>query len=249
MKIISWNVNGIRATLKKGGFKSLEKESPDIIGVQEIKAQQGQVPQFLEQYPVKLWNSAVRPGYSGTALFMKEEPHEVMYGLGMDEHDQEGRVITADLDKFFLVNVYTPNSKRGLARLPYRLSWDHDFLQFVKQLEKKRPVLIVGDLNVAHQEIDLFHPDTNHKNPGFTDEERQSFSTLLDAGFVDMFRQFTKSAGHYTWWNPMAQCRVRNIGWRIDYTCASKSLQSKIKSSTILPHVFGSDHCPVSVSL
>ena len=249
MKIVSWNVNGIRATLKKGGFKSLEKEVPDIIGVQETKAQQGQVPAFLEQYPMKLWNSAIRPGYSGTALFMKDEPREVIYGLGIDKHDQEGRVITVDLEKFFLVNVYTPNSQRGLHRLPYRLSWDKDFLQFVKKLEKKRPVLIIGDLNVAHQDIDLFHPHTNHKNPGFTDEERQSFSTLLDAGFIDMFRQFTRAPGHYTWWNPMAQCRARNIGWRIDYTCASEGLQPKIKSSAILPHIFGSDHCPVSVSL
>ncbi len=249
MKIVSWNVNGIRACLKKQGFAALIKESPDIIGVQETKAKEGQVGKFLEQYPVKVWNDAVRPGYAGTALFMKETPREVIKGINKEQHDQEGRVITADVGKFFVVNVYTPNSQRGLHRLSYRLAWDQAFGDFVKQLEKKRPVVIIGDLNVAHQEIDLFQPDTNRKNPGYTDEERASFSSFLASGFVDMFRQFNQLPGQYTWWSPMAQCRSRNIGWRIDYTCVSQVLKDKVKSASIFPQVLGSDHCPVSVSL
>ncbi|MDO8556730.1 MAG: exodeoxyribonuclease III [Nanoarchaeota archaeon] len=247
MHIVSWNVNGIRAVLRKNAFAAVEKLSPDVVCVQETKARREQVPDFFHKYPVKLWNSAVKPGYSGVGMFLVEEPKDVLYGLDIAKHDQEGRVITADLGKFFLVNVYTPNSKHGLLRLDYRLSWDADFRDFVSGLKRKKPVLVVGDLNVAHNEIDLAHPKTNRKNPGFSDEERNSFSSLLGKGFVDTFRMFESGPGHYTWWRPMFNARARNMGWRIDYGVCSDSLKSKVVAAPIYPKIFGSDHCPVGV--
>ena len=247
MHIVSWNVNGIRAVLRKNALAAIEKLNPDVVCVQETKARKEQVPDFFTQYPCKLWNSAVKPGYSGTGVFLKEEPDDIIYGLGIEKHDQEGRLIAADMGKFFLVNVYTPNSQHGLLRLEYRLSWDQDFHKFVSNLQKKKPVVVVGDLNVAHTEIDLAHPKTNHNNPGFSDAERQSFSQLLGKGFVDTFRSFESGPGHYTWWRQMFNARARNLGWRIDYGIVSAALVSKVEAAPIYPKIFGSDHCTVGV--
>ncbi|MBI1977739.1 MAG: exodeoxyribonuclease III, partial [Candidatus Omnitrophica bacterium] len=196
------------------------------------------------------WNSPPdKPGYSGTAVFTKAKPVDVMYGMRNPKHDQEGRVITAEFDVFYLVNVYTPNSKRDLSRLPYREEWDRDFLKFLKQLEAKKPVVFCGDLNVAHKEIDLTNPESNHKNHGFTDEERAGFSNFIKGGFLDTFREFYEEGGHYTWWSQMNNCRRRNIGWRIDYFLISKALRLHLKDAQILSEVMGSDHCPVSIEL
>jgi len=246
LKIISWNVNGLRAVINKGFYDFVNKEKPDILCLQEIKASPGQVRLDLDDYPFMYWNAAQKKGYSGTAIFSRMEPHKQFNDLGIEKHDSEGRVCTIELEKFFLVNVYTPNSRRGLERLDYRHNeWDVDFLKFVKKLEKKKPVIFCGDLNVAHKEIDLANPGSNVKNAGFTPQERSGFDNIINAGFIDTFRHFTKDGGHYTWWSYMGQARDRNIGWRIDYFLASPSLMPEIKRSYILPGVMGSDHAPI----
>jgi exodeoxyribonuclease-3 len=248
MKIISWNVNGIRSVITKGFDSFLKTEKPDVICLQEIKAEESQVAFQFEDYPYKYWNSAIKKGYSGTAVFSLHEPLSVARELGMQEHDGEGRVLTLEFKKFWLVNVYVPNSKRGLERLDYRQkSWDVDFLAYLKKLEKNKPVVVCGDFNVAHKEIDLTNPKTNVKNAGFTPEEREGFDSLINSGFVDTFREFTKDGGHYTWWSNFANSRERNIGWRIDYFLVSKKIMPEIKKSYILPSVMGSDHAPIVI--
>jgi len=248
-KLMSWNVNGIRSVLKKDVFLPfVTKEKPDVLCLQETKAMAEQVELVLPGYH-DFWNSAEKKGYSGTLILTKEKPLAVTLGLGAAEHDKEGRVITAEYDSFFLVNVYTPNSKRGLERLPYRQIWDAVFLKYIKTLEKKKPVVFCGDLNVAHQEIDLYHPDTNHGTHGFTDEERAGFSNFIKAGFIDTFREFVKEGGHYTWWNVITNSRPKNIGWRIDYFLISQALRPRLEKAWILPDVMGSDHCPVGMIL
>ena len=249
MKIISWNVNGIRAVIKKGFYDFVDEYQPDILCIQETKAHKEQVDLDLSNYPYQYWNSAVKKGYSSTAIFSKVKPLNIINDMGIEEHDQEGRVITMELDKYYLVTVYTPNSKRELLRLPYRQKWDADFLEYMKKLEKDKPVIFCGDLNVAHEEIDLKNPKTNHFNPGFTDEERRGFSNIVEAGFIDTFREFYKDGGHYTWWSYMFQARKRDIGWRIDYFCISKILKSKLLDAYILKDVMGSDHAPVVMEI
>lgn len=251
MKIISWNVNGIRAVLKKGFAEWFAEEQPDILCLQETKARPEQVELPLEfagyhQY----WNSADKPGYSGTLILTKVKPINVLNGMGIDEHDREGRVITAEYADYFLVTVYTPNAQNGLARLDYRLQWDHDFLAYVKDLEKTKPVIFCGDLNVAHQEIDLARPKSNHKNPGFSPQERESFDNIVAANFTDTFRHFQPDTTEaYSWWSYRAGARARNVGWRIDYFCVSNSLTDSLKNAWILSEVLGSDHCPVAIEL
>ena len=249
MKFISWNVNGIRAVLKKGFMDFLEQENPDIICLQETKAHKEQVDINLEGYPFDYWNSAIKKGYSGTAIFSKKKPLNVIYDMDIEVHDQEGRVITLEFEDYYLVTVYTPNSKRELLRLEYRQEWDKDFLNFLKELEKKKPVIFCGDLNVAHKEIDLKNPKTNRRNPGFTDEERASFDNIVDSGFTDTFREFNSEGGHYTWWSYMFQARKKDIGWRIDYFCVSENLKSKLKDAYILKDVLGSDHAPIALEI
>ena len=250
MKIISWNVNGIRAVLKKNFMEFMNEHNPDIICLQETKASEEQVDLKLENYPYKYWNSAVKKGYSGTAIFSKHAPVSVENDLKIEKHDMEGRVITFELNNYYLVTVYTPNSKRDLSRLNYRnKEWDVDFLNYLKKLEEKKPVIFCGDLNVAHNEIDLKNPKTNKKNAGFTLEEREGFNNLVDSGFVDTFRMFNSEEGHYTWWSYMFNARARNIGWRIDYFCASNIIKNKITKSIILPEVLGSDHAPILIEI
>ena len=251
MKLLSWNVNGIRAALKKGLGGFMEKEAPDIVCLQETKARQEQVTDlFFAQGYHQCWNSADKAGYSGTAIFSKQKPRSVVLGIGSPQHDNEGRVITHEYDDFYLVNVYTPNSKRGLERLGYRTQeWEPAFRAHLVNLDRKKPVAVCGDLNVAHNEIDLANPKTNTRNAGFTTEERQEFARLLEAGFVDTFREFEKGPGHYTWWSLQSAARSRNIGWRIDYFVVSQRLRPALKSAFILPDVQGSDHCPVGVTL
>ena len=247
MKMISWNVNGIRSVLGKGFLKFVEEENPDILCLQETRAPENSVQLPLPQYH-RYWNVCPEnAGYSGTAIFTNKKPLEVTRGLEIEKHDGEGRVLTAEFENFFLVNVYTPNSKRDLSRLSYREEWDSDFLKFLKKLEKKKPVIFCGDLNVAHKERDLTNPQTNHKNHGFTDEERAGFDQIVKNGFVDTFREFVEEGGHYSWWAPFANCRARNIGWRIDYFCISSALRPQLKDAFILPKVLGSDHCPVGI--
>ena len=250
MLLLSWNVNGIRAVLKKDFLGWLERSGADIVCLQETKARPDQVVEVAwpDQYE-RFWNSAEKPGYSGTAIFTKTPPLSVTYGIGVEDHDREGRVITAEFEKFFLVNVYVPNSKRELTRLPYRQTWDRDFLAYLKGLEKKKPVVWCGDLNVAHTEIDLARPKGNEKNHGFTPEERAGFDAFVQAEFVDTFRALDKAGGHYTWWSPMGGARGRNIGWRIDYFLISKSLQPQLKRAFIESQTMGSDHCPVGIEL
>ena len=250
MKLYSWNVNGIRAMLKKGVFQSfLRAHQPDVLCLQETKCMPDQVEQLWPASYTTFWNSAVKKGYSGTAIFTKERPLKVTPHIGITEHDNEGRVQTAEYTDFFLVNVYTPNSKRELERLPYRQIWDKDFLAYLKKLERKKPVIFCGDLNVAHTEIDLANPKANVRNHGFTVEERNGFSALVSAGFVDTFRVFEKGGGHYTWWSPMSGARARNVGWRIDYFLISKSLRPRLKKAFIRADVVGSDHCPVGIEI
>ena len=250
MRLISWNVNGIRAVIKKGFYDFMEEFNPDIICIQETKAHKDQVNLELEQYPYKFWNSAQKKGYSGTAIFSKIKPLNETYGLGIDKHDNEGRVITLEFKNYFLVTVYTPNAKRDLSRLDYRSNeWDKDFLKYMKKLDKIKPVIFCGDLNVAHKEIDLKNPKTNHKNAGFTDEERKGFTNYIKAGFVDTFRNFYKEGGHYTWWSYMFQARKKDIGWRIDYFCVSDRFMKLVSDSKILKNVLGSDHCPVMIEI
>ncbi|MFH1589368.1 MAG: exodeoxyribonuclease III [archaeon] len=249
MKLVSWNVNGIRAALKKGFLDFVKKENPDILCIQETKAHPDQVDLVLDKYPYHFWNSAEKKGYSGTAIFSKTVPLSESYGLGKKEHDNEGRVITLEFEKFYLVNVYTPNSKRELLRLPYRMVWDKDFRNHMKKLEKKKPVIVCGDLNVAHKEIDLRNPGSNHFNPGFTDEEREALTKHLEADYYDSFRVFNQDPGQYTWWSYMFNARVNNIGWRIDYFLVSKKLKSQLTDAFILQKVMGSDHCPIGILL
>jgi exodeoxyribonuclease-3 len=252
MKLVSWNVNGIRAALKKGAMDYFTSVGADVICLQETKAHPGDVqhvewPSGYEPF----WNSADKKGYSGTAVLTRVKPKSVANGIGVAEHDREGRVITAEFADFFLVNVYQPNSQRGLTRLDYRVKeWDGAFLAFLKKLEKKgKPVVFCGDLNVAHTEIDLTNPKTNRRNAGFTDEERGNFSALLSEGFVDTFREFEPGPEHYSWWSQMMNCRARNIGWRVDYFVASEKLRPALKRAWISPEVMGSDHCPVGLEL
>ena len=248
MKLVSWNVNGIRAVLNKGFLDYVKKEDPDVICVQETKAHPSQVDLWTPDYK-HYWNSAEKKGYSGTAIFTKKEPLNVTYDMDIEEHDKEGRVITAEFKDFFLVTVYTPNSKRKLLRLDYRQQWDKDFLKYMKKLEKKKPVVFCGDLNVAHKEIDLANPKSNRKNAGFTDEERSGFDKILEAGFIDTFREFNKEGGNYTWWTYMFNARANNVGWRIDYFCISPSLRKRLKEAFIRQDTMGSDHCPVGIIL
>lgn len=249
MKIVSWNVNGIRSILKKGFLEFVQASDPDILCLQETKATREDVELDLPQYH-QYWNSAQKKGYSGTCIFTKGIPLSVVNGILMDIHDQEGRTITLEYASFFLVNVYVPNSKRDLSRLEYRSQqWDVDFLDYLKTLEMKKPVIICGDLNVAHTEKDLSFPRANVNNHGFTDEEREGFSRLIKAGFIDTFREFEKEPGHYTWWSHFNKCRERNIGWRIDYFLISAALRPQLLKASILDHVMGSDHCPVSIEL
>jgi len=250
MKIISWNVNGIRAVLKKGFLEFVSKENPDIICIQETKASPEQVDLNLENYPYKYWNSAIKKGYSGTAIFSKIKPIAIENDLKIEKHDQEGRVICFELDKYYLVTVYTPNSKRDLSRLNYRhKEWDIDFLKYLQKLESKKPVIFCGDLNVAHKEIDLKNPKSNKKNAGFTEEEREGFENYVKAGFVDTFRMFNKDPDHYTWWSYMFNSRAKNVGWRIDYFCVSDIIKNKVQEARILPDVMGSDHAPILIEM
>lgn len=249
MKLISWNVNGIRSVLRQGFLDFVKREKPDVICLQETKAPTSKLDIDLPGY-FHYWNNANRLGYSGTAIFTKIQPKKVSSGIGIAKHDGEGRVQTAEFDDFYLVNVYVPNSKRTLERLPYReKEWDVDFLKYLKRLEKKKPVVFCGDLNVAHTEIDLTNPKTNRMNHGFTDQERRGFDNMLKVGFIDTFREFEKSGGHYTWWSRMNNCRRRNIGWRIDYFLVSKALRPRVKKAFILKDVMGSDHCPVGLEI
>ncbi len=249
MKLISWNVNGLRACVGKGFLDYFKEVEADIFCIQETKLQEGQIELNLEGYH-QYWNYAEKKGYSGTAVFTKIEPLSVSYGLDIEEHDKEGRVITLEYDEFYLVNVYTPNSQRELARLDYRMKWEEDFRSFLKKLETKKPVILCGDLNVAHKEIDLKNPNTNRKNAGFTDEERGKMTLLLGSGFIDSFRHFyPDKEDAYTWWSYMRQAREKNVGWRIDYFIVSEVLVDKIKSADIHSDVMGSDHCPVELVL
>lgn len=248
-KFISWNVNGIRACIKKGFMDVLEAESPDVFAVQETKMQEGQEEIVTEGYH-QYWDSAKRKGYSGTLVLSKEEAISTSKGLGIDEHDEEGRVVTADFKNFYLVNVYVPNSKPELARLDYRQHWEDDFRDYAAKLSGEKPVIICGDLNVAHTEIDLKNPKTNRKNPGFTDEEREKFTKLLEAGFTDTFRyKYPDKKGAYTWWSYRFNARKNNAGWRIDYFLVSNDIKDKILDAKILSDVYGSDHCPVVLEL
>ncbi len=249
MKLISWNVNGLRACVKKGFLEYFDGQDADIFCVQETKLQEGQIDLELKGYH-QYWNYAVKKGYSGTAVFTKVEPISVTRGIDIEEHDQEGRVLTLEYEKFYLVNVYTPNSKRALERLPYRQVWEDDFRNYLVELDKIKPIVICGDLNVAHKEIDLKNDKTNHKNAGFTDEERKKMTLLLEAGFIDSFRHFyPDKEDMYSWWSYMGKARERNTGWRIDYFVVSDKLQSNIKDADIHMQQFGSDHCPVLLEM
>lgn len=249
MKLISWNVNGIRACINKG-FESFFKESEaDIFCIQETKCQLDQIELQFDGYK-SFWNSAEKKGYSGTAIFAKKEPISVKYGIDVEEHDKEGRVITLEYEKFFMVNIYTPNSKRELERLEYRKIWEDEIRKYLLNLNKTKPVIVCGDLNVAHKEIDLKNPKTNHKSAGFTDEERNKMSELLDVGFVDAFRYlYPDKENAYTWWSYMRQAREKDIGWRIDYFLVSKDIKRNIEEVSIHKNVMGSDHCPVELNI
>ena len=249
MKLISWNVNGIRACVQKGFLDFFQEADADIFCIQESKMQEGQLELELDGYH-QYWNYAEKKGYSGTAIFTKTEPISVQYGIGIEEHDHEGRVITLEFEEFFVVTVYTPNSQDELKRLDYRMQWEDDFLAYLKKLEEKKPVIFCGDLNVAHQEIDLKNPKTNRRNAGFTDEEHGKFSEILKAGFIDTFRHFYPDAeGIYSWWSYRFSARAKNAGWRIDYFCVSESLKERLADARILTDVMGSDHCPVQLEL
>lgn len=245
MKIISWNVNGVRSS-SKSVINLIESEKPDVLCVQETKSNNHSL--LLSDYH-QFWNDAEKKGYSGTAVFSKVKPLRVKYGINIEEHDKEGRVIVLEFENFFLVNVYVPNAQRGLTRLKYRLKWDSDFLSFLKSLKNKKGVLICGDLNVAHTEIDLANPKQNEKNAGFTIEERKDFTKLLNSGFADAFRLFNKNSGQYSWWTYRFNARKRNIGWRIDYFLASDTIKIKIKECKILTDFLGSDHAPVLLNI
>lgn len=249
MKLISWNVNGIRACMQKGFMDFFERIDADIFCLQETKLQGGQIELALPRYH-QYWNYAEKKGYSGTAVFTKKEPLAVTYGIGVEEHDHEGRVITCEFEEFYFVTVYTPNSQDGLKRLDYRMQWEDEFRIYLKNLERKKPVIVTGDMNVAHKEIDLKNPKTNRKNAGFTDEERGKFTELLEAGFIDTFRYFyPEQEGIYSWWSYRFRAREKNAGWRIDYFCVSEGLKEKLEDAKILTDVMGSDHCPVELDI
>ena len=249
IKLISWNVNGLRACCDKGFRDIFTQLDADFFCLQETKMQEGQLDLSFEGY-TSYWNYAEKKGYSGTAIFTKHQPLQVTYGLGIDEHDHEGRVITLEMEKFFLVTVYTPNSQDGMKRLDYRMTWDDDFRAYLQKLDQSKPVLVCGDLNVAHKEIDLKNPKTNRMNAGFTDQEREKFQLLLDAGFIDTFRYFyPEQTNIYSWWSYRFKAREKNAGWRIDYFLASASLADKLKEAKIHTEIFGSDHCPVEVTV
>lgn len=247
MKLISWNVNGIRACVNKGFIDFFNKIDADIFCIQETKCQKGQIELEFEGYE-SYWNSAEKKGYSGTAIFTKIKPLTIKYGIGKEEHDKEGRVITLEFDKFYMVNIYTPNSKRELERLDYRMIWEDEINKYLLHLNKIKPVIMCGDLNVAHKEIDLKNPKTNRHNAGFTDEERNKMTELLDAGFTDSFRyKYPDKENEYSWWSYMGRARKKNVGWRIDYFIVSNDIVKKIKDATIHQEVYGSDHCPVEL--
>ena len=249
MKLISWNVNGLRACMGKGFLDFLKASDADIVCLQETKMQREQADFIIDGYE-EYWNSAEKKGYSGTAVFTKKPPLSVSYGIGIPEHDTEGRVITAEFPDFFLVNVYTPNSQQELARLPYRMQWEDAFRDYLKTLNQKKPLIVCGDMNVAHEEIDLKNPKTNRKNAGFTDEERQKMTELLSSGFIDTFRLlYPDTEGVYSWWSYRFHAREKNAGWRIDYFLVSDRLKDRVSDSRIDTDVFGSDHCPIELIL
>lgn len=249
LKFISWNVNGLRACYDKGFADVFNRLEADFFCLQEIKMQEGQLDVQFEGYQ-SYWNYAEKKGYSGTAIFSKVKPLSVTYGLGIEEHDHEGRVITLELESYYLITVYTPNSQEELRRLDYRMKWDDDFRAYLKKLEEKKPVIVCGDLNVAHKEIDLKNPKTNRKNAGFTDEERAKFTTLLESGFTDTFRYFyPEQEGIYSWWSYRFKAREKNAGWRIDYFLTSDSLKDKLRGAQIHTDILGSDHCPVELTI
>lgn len=249
MKLISWNVNGLRACITKGFYDFFQQEDADIFCLGETKMQPEQAVIETPGYH-QYWNSAVKKGYSGVAIFTKKEPLSVQYGLGIEEHDQEGRVITLEFEDFFLVNVYTPNSKDGLLRLDYRMTWEDAFRAHLNKLDESKPVIVCGDMNVAHQEIDLKNPKTNHKNPGFTDEERAKMTELLASGFIDSFRTlYPDKTDAYSWWSYRARAREKNVGWRIDYFLTSARMKEQIEDAVIYADILGSDHCPVGLIL
>ena len=248
MKLISWNVNGIRACLKKGFLDFFKEANADIFCLQETKCQQGQVELEIERY-TSYWNSAEKKGYSGTAVFTKKKPLNVTYGIGKEEHDKEGRIITLEFENFYLVTNYTPNAKRELERLDYRMIWEDEIRKYLLNLNKTKPVIMCGDLNVAHEEIDLKNPKTNRGNAGFTDEEREKMTELLNAGFTDSFRYLYPEKQEYSWWSYMGHAREKNIGWRIDYFITSKDIKKNIKEATIYSEVLGSDHCPIGLEI
>ena len=249
LKFISWNVNGLRAVAGKGFKEIFEQLDADFFSLQETKMQAGQIDMEFPGYQ-SFWNYADKKGYSGTAVFTRHTPVNVTYGMGIDEHDHEGRIITLEMEKFYLVTVYTPNSQDGLRRLDYRMKWEDDFRAYLLKLNENKPVIVCGDLNVAHEEIDLKNPKTNRKNAGFTDEERAKMTTLLDAGFTDTFRHFYPNMeGIYSWWSYRFKAREKNAGWRIDYYLTSKSLDEKLVDAKIHTEVYGSDHCPVEVDI
>ena len=249
MKLISWNVNGLRAVVNKGFLEFFKEIDADIFAIQETKMQEGQLELETEGY-FQYWNSAEKKGYSGTAVFTKKEPISVRYGLGIEEHDKEGRVITLEFKDFYFVNCYTPNSKRELERLDYRQIWEDEIRKYLIELDKTKPVIYCGDLNVAHEEIDLKNPKTNHFSAGFTDQEREKMTQLLEAGFTDSFRYlYPDKENCYSWWSYMFKAREKNVGWRIDYFITSKSIENKIKDSKIHSNVMGSDHCPVELDI
>lgn len=249
MKLISWNVNGIRACLQKGFLEFLNKEMPDFLCLQETKLQEGQLDLEADGY-YQYWNYAEKKGYSGTAILAKFEPLTVQYGIGREEHDHEGRVITLEYSDFYLVTVYTPNAQRGLARLDYRMQWEAAFLDYLICLEEIKPVIFCGDLNVAHKEIDLKNPNSNKNNAGFSDEERHRMDVIINHGFIDTYRYlYPEQKDAYTWWSYMFNARTNNVGWRIDYFCVSNSLKERIVDATIYSDILGSDHCPVGLEL
>ena len=248
MKLISWNVNGIRACLNKGFSDFFKEVNADIFCLQETKCQPEQINLEFEGY-TSYWNSAERKGYSGTAIFTKKQPVNVTYGIGIEEHDKEGRIITLEFENFYLVTNYTPNAKRELERLDYRMVWEDEIRKYLLELNKKKPVIMCGDLNVAHEEIDLKNPKTNKGNAGFTNEEREKMTELLNAGFIDSYRYLYPEKIEYSWWSYMGHAREKNVGWRIDYFITSKDIEKNIKEATIYPDIFGSDHCPVGLEI
>lgn len=249
MKLVSWNVNGLRAVLNKGFEDFFYNVNADIFCIQETKMQEGQIENFELKGYKQYWNSAIKKGYSGTAIFTKKEPMNVTYGININEHDQEGRVITLEFEEFYLVNIYVPNSKRELERLNYRMIWEDEIRKYLSNLNNKKPVIMCGDLNVAHEEIDLKNPKTNRKNAGFTDEERGKMTELLNSGFIDTFRYIYPEKIAYSWWSYMGNARQKDVGWRIDYFIVSNSIKEKIKDACIYNEIYGSDHCPVGLEI